>query len=59
MKKKKHSSLKARYIFIGAFTALAVAVLIGRLVEWQIVQSDYYDEIAAASASYTVKRGNI
>ena len=59
MKKKKHSSLKARYIFIGAFTALAVGVLIGRLVEWQIVQSDYYDEIAAASASYTVESDGI
>ena len=59
MKKKKRSSLKARYIFIGAFTALATAVLIGRLVEWQIVQSDYYDEIAAASASYTVESDGI
>ena len=59
MKRKRRSSLKARYIFIGVLTAFAVAVLIGRLVEWQIFRSDYYDEIAAASASYTVETDGI
>ena len=59
MKRKKHSSLKARYIFIGVFTAFAVAVLFGRLVEWQVFQSEYYDEVATASASYTVETDGI
>ena len=31
MKRKK--TLKSRYIFLGVFTALAAAVLLGRLVE--------------------------
>ena len=53
MKRKK--SLKARYIFLGVFTALAAAVLLGRLVEWQLFQSEYYENISATSASYTVK----
>ncbi len=59
MKRKKRSSLKARYIFIGVFTAFAVAVLFGRLVEWQIFKSKYYEEVAAASASYTVETDGI
>ena len=59
MKRKKRSSLKARYIFIGVFTAFAVAVLFGRLVEWQIFKSEYYEEVAAASASYTVETDGI
>ena len=59
MKRKKRSSLKARYIFIGVFTAFAVAVLFGRLVEWQVFQSEYYDEVATASASYTVETEGI
>ena len=59
MKKKKHPSLTARYIFIGVFTALAAAVLLGRLVEWQVFQSEYYDEVATASASYTVETDGI
>ena len=53
MKRKK--SLKARYIFLGVFTALAATVLLGRLVEWQLFQSEYYENISATSASYTVK----
>ncbi len=59
MKRKKHPSLKARYIFIGVFTAFAAAVLLGRLVEWQVFQSEYYDEVATASASYTVETDGI
>ena len=59
MKRKKRSSLKARYIFIGAFTACAAAVLLGRLIEWQVFQSEYYEEVAAASASYTVETDGI
>ena len=59
MKRKKRPSLKARYILIGVFTAFAVAVLFGRLVEWQVFQSEYYDEVATASASYTVETDGI
>lgn len=56
---KKKKSLKARYIFIGVMTTLALTVLLGRLVEWQVFQSEYYDNIAAASASYTIETDSV
>lgn len=46
--------LKARYIFMLTFVFIVAAVFITRLIQWQIMQSDYYDEIAASSTSYTV-----
>ena len=50
----KSKSLKGRYAFIIAVLIIAVAVFVSRLVQWQVLQSDYYDEIAMTSTSYTV-----
>ncbi len=47
-------SLKGRYAFIIAILIIAAAVFVYRLFDWQIVESDYYDEIAMTSTSYTV-----
>lgn len=52
MKKK---SLKGRYICLGVLTTLAAGVLLGRLIEWQVFSSEYYDNIAATSAVYRIE----
>ncbi len=47
-------SSKGRYTFLITVLLVVIAVFVYRLVQWQIVQSDYYENIAMTSASYTV-----
>ncbi len=50
----KPKSLKGRYAFVLTVMLIASALLVSRLVKWQVIQSDYYDDIAMTSTSYTV-----
>ncbi len=51
----KSKSYKGRYAFLMTVFLIAVALFVSRLVQWQVFQSDYYDDIAMTSTTYTVK----
>ena len=48
-------SLKGRYAFVITVVLIAFACFAARLVQWQLVESDYYSDIALTSTAYTVK----
>ena len=45
----------ARYIVLAAAVVIVSGVFIARLVQWQIVQSEYYNDIASSSYEYVLK----
>ena len=46
---------KWRYALIISIAFIILAVFCARLVQWQIFQKDYYQDIALTSTEYTVK----
>lgn len=46
---------KWRHALLISFILIIAAVFCARLVQWQIFQSEYYDDIALTSYEYTVK----
>ncbi len=47
--------LKARYALMLAAVFAVTALFIARLIQWQVVESDYYEDIADTATTYTVK----
>lgn len=48
-------AVKWRYALIITIALIALAVYCARLVQWQLFQKDYYDDIALTSTEYTVQ----
>lgn len=48
-------SVKGRYAFVITIILIAVTAFVVRLVQWQLVQSGYYNKIALTSTTYTVQ----
>ncbi len=46
--------LKARYAVMISTILVITAVLLARLIQWQVVESNYYNRIATTSTTYTV-----
>lgn len=51
----EQKSTKWRYAFLITAALAAAAVFCARLVQWQVFQSDYYNDIALTSTTYTVQ----
>lgn len=51
----ENRSVKGRYACIITIVLIAITVFVVRLVQWQIAESDYYNDIALTSTAYTVK----
>ena len=47
--------LKGRYAVLVSLMLVITAVLLARLIQWQVVESSYYNTIASTSTTYTVK----
>ena len=47
--------LKGRYAVLISLILVMTAVLLARLIQWQVVESGYYNTIASTSTTYTVK----
>lgn len=50
----KQGTYKARYAILLSALAVISSLFIARLIQWQVVQSDYYNTIADASVKYEV-----
>lgn len=46
---------KWRYVLIIIIALIILAVYCARLIQWQIFQKDYYEDIALTSTEYTIK----
>ena len=46
---------KWRYVLIIIIALIILAVYCARLIQWQIFQKNYYEDIALTSTEYTVK----
>lgn len=46
--------LRARYAVLISLILVITAVLLARLIQWQVVESDHYDDIAGTKVTYTV-----
>ena len=45
---------KARYVIMIIIVIIAAAIFCARLVSWQVLSKDYYDEIALTTSTYKV-----
>lgn len=51
----ENRSAKGRYAFIITILIIVFTVFVARLVQWQIIETDHYNDIALTSTTYTVK----
>lgn len=46
--------LRARYAVLVSVLLVTAAVLLARLIQWQVLEADHYDDIAGTNVTYTV-----